>query len=450
MQAHYSNRKIFGDDNELLLIEQVQTDGKKVWMYYEYLRYGILDTSDRPSSYVGLSVITDTLCADAKLMLDLCRKAFNKYLVGKLLQPKDGTFQISDALSAQENVRVEIENSFADILVKYQDLGMLEDVPVSASPMPYQPLSLNNEKQVLCRLNPVDATPAKIKEQIQAGKKVAVSDNYPTLAQRQFVDEKTRIAGELASCKTRLAETKASLDHANKQAVDVRSQNRKLQDEIVTLKEGNNRNSKKLQDELDREKRKFEETIKKYEAKGNYAMQVQLDEIKAMLQVRQQKPIVPRLAPFGPERRGKGIVPGSGPFVPERRGKGIPKTMIFVVALVIVVILAVVLSVSMCSGDEKNPGKSGEKDNVEYVEETSDNAVSWPSSPSIVNKKTLDNSSSGQDTGEKEEPLPKHDAGKDKKAGDGDKDDRQRTVAEPDDEERPLDITPKSENVHEE
>lgn len=386
IQSHYANRKLFGNDKELLLIEQVKTPDNKACIYYQYLLYGICDASDREESFFGLTVVTDTLCADANLMFDLCRKALNKYVIGKILQPKGGTYKVSAILSTQESVRKEIDNFFAKVLVTYQDFGILEDVPVAPSSSSHQPVSLNNEKQVLCRLNPNDAAPAKITEHIKAGKKVAVSNCYPSLAQQRMVEEAKRVENELASCKTQLADTKSSLAEVKKQATDAIQKKQQLQGEINDIRAENNRDSQKLQAEIDRLKREHEAEISKYKGQGNYPVQKQLDEINAKLnqvlsQNRTAQPPKLQKGQMWKTKKGKREQQehANPDFPVSDRNK---RFYIIGLAFVLVIIIIVLLSVSMCSGDEKD--KKEEKEKREYYY-NHDDTTSSQAKPLIFN-----------------------------------------------------------------
>ena len=359
MEPQYSNRDFLSEDKEVLLIEKVACEGGKIWAYYEYLRYGIIDAADRENSFYGITLVTDSVCTDIPLLLCLFRTSFNKYIIGTGLQPKGDTFKVVATADADALYK-KVEDFFVKILSAYQDFGLLSEVPCTSAPQPYKPLSLNNEKQVLTRINPEDITPATVQSVLSSGKKIAVSDRYPALALRHLVEEKEKLNATLHTTQNRLDEAQSSLSNAKKQNVADKTEIASLRQKVDALSKDADDRTRKLQVELDCQKKEYEDKLKKYAGTGNYSTQQQLDKIVAMLMAYSKPEYESKFAKNNRVRKQSAQITDIETGQKNKSGfennkvHRLPWSLIACIAVVLVCIGVLLLSLHKCGADKDN------------------------------------------------------------------------------------------------
>lgn len=299
LQCHYNNSKIFGDLDEVFLLEMTQVPGKAPLVYYQYLRYkGVKDRAGRTPSVFGVTIATDTFCPDSEMMLSLCRDIFQKCVVGgKLLSMSaDGSITwLCNTLSdpQAESVHKDAEDKLVRILTAYQNSGMLTDMPVAGWAVT-PPLSLNNEAQILVKMNPSDVTGASLMSLLKTGKKVAVCNQFPPKVAEQAVAaaERSRLQAETtaASLSSQLEEARSGNSVLTAKLKELNDEKTVLGKKLAeaTTSTGKKENGLKmhiqeLQKQLEDKDAKHEAQLRKYKAEGNYSCQDQLDRINAKL-----------------------------------------------------------------------------------------------------------------------------------------------------------------------
>lgn len=292
-EAHYNNRKIFSSISELLLIETAQSPQGKPYIYYQYLRYkGVMDTMKRPDSVFAVNIATDTFYPDAATMFSLCRDIFRRCVVGGgiLSMDADGTITwVMSSFAGADNVLLDAENKVVDIVTAYNDTGMLGDVAIGGW-QSSAPLSLNNETQLLVRINPSDVNPNELASLVKAGKKVAISSEFPTksaeklvnnakAAQQKAESEATSLSGRLDDAENRIASLSGTIADNKSEIESLKRQLKEANASGGKKERMHKAEMEKLRQQLSESQKLRAAEIKKYEAQGNYSCQQQLDMI---------------------------------------------------------------------------------------------------------------------------------------------------------------------------
>ena len=290
LDTHYNNRGIFGNETEVLLIETAKKPDTPTLVYYQYLRYkGVMDVAGRENSVFGVSLATDTFCPDTGMIFSLFRGIFEKCVIGGKIVTRqaNGTLQTTMGLLQQaEETLKQAEEKIVNILTAYLNQGLLSDMAIkgwAVSP----PLSSNNKSQLLVRLNPGDATGESLASLLKAGKKVAVSADFPLQSVKKQIDE-ANAAVQLARNEAAALSTQVAA-----QSTTISSQKQELADLKKELREASasvGKKERKLKDDIERLQKQIQENeqahqaeLKKFQAQGNVSCQQQLDSIRANL-----------------------------------------------------------------------------------------------------------------------------------------------------------------------
>lgn len=352
LQCHYNNSKIFGDLDEVFLLEMTQVPGKAPLVYYQYLRYkGVKDRAGRTPSVFGVTIATDTFCPDSEMMLSLCRDIFQKCVVGgKLLSMSaDGSITwlcntLSDPQAAAAHK--DAEDRLVKILTAYQNSGMLTDMPVSGWTVS-QPLSLNNEAQLLVKMNPSDVNGHELASLLKSGKKVAIAGDFPPKSAQRAIDQAN--SAKLAAEKN-AASLSASLDASRNEVARLSSEKAALSKDLADSR----KQSADLTRELETLKAQQKTMLSRYEAKGNYSCQQQLNDLKTRLDA---------LAP------GRNPIPDGGQGSKRPLGQ-----WILVCSASAILLMALAFFLGRCSSsDKKESGQEGE--NKEQAEGNKDQTI---------------------------------------------------------------------------
>lgn len=334
MEVQYSNCKFQVEDKENLLIEKVACEGGKTWVYYEYQRYDIMDTADRFPSFYSINLVTDSLCTDIPWLLCLFRTSFDKYIVGTGLTPVGNKFKVVASADAALLCK-KVEDFFVKILGTYRDSGLLSEVPCTPITQQYRPLTQSNERQVLTRVNTEDITATLVQSVLASGKKLAVSDQYASRAMQHFVDEKERLNVQLSAKQTQLVDTQNLLATAKKQNAVDKAEIDTLKQKVNALTADVDNKTRKIRDDFERQKKEYEEKLKKYSGTGNYSTQQQLDKIVALLEA-PQRPQNPTIVEKPDKKLGK-----------------LTRTLIAWIGIVLICINTLLLCLSRCEEGDK-------------------------------------------------------------------------------------------------
>lgn len=352
LERHYDNSKLFDDLDEVFLLETTQTPGKAPLVYYQYLRYkGVKDRAGRTPSVFGVTIATDTFCPDSEMMLSLCRDIFHKCVVaGKLLaMSTDGSITwLCNTLSDPQAMAVhkDAEDKLVKILTAYKNSGMLTDMPVAGwtvSP----PLSLNNEAQLLVKMNPSDVNGHELASLLKSGKKVAIASDFPPKSAQRAIDQAN--SAKLAAEKN-AASLSASLDASRNEVARLSSEKAALSKDLTDSR----KQSAGLTRELETLKAQQKTMLSRYEAKGNYSCQQQLNDLKARLDA---------------------LAPGRNPMPDGGQGPKRPLWQwILVCAASAILLMALAFFLGRCSSsDKKESGQEGE--NKEQAEGNKDQTI---------------------------------------------------------------------------
>lgn len=300
LEAHYDNCKLFGDLDEVFLIETAKrAPGVSPLVYYQYLRCkGVKDRAGRTPSVFGVTIATDTFCPDYEMMLSLCRDIFHKCVVGgKLLTMNaDGSITwLCNTLSDPQAVtaRQDAEDKLVKIIIAYQNSGMLTDSPVAGwTVSPH--LSGNNEAQLLVKMNPSDLNGQELASLLKAGKKVAVSGCYdPKSVHAKIAQANTEREAAMNEAKS----LRASLEQSRNENVKLSEKAKSLDNELRESRNSGSKQSKQLKEkiealetQLQTQKDGHKKELEKYKAEGNYACQKQLDDLAKQMSLLSSRP----------------------------------------------------------------------------------------------------------------------------------------------------------------
>lgn len=366
LKCHYNNSKIFGDLDEVFLLEMTQAPGKAPLVLYQYLRYkGVKDRAGRTPSVFGVTVATDTFCPDSEMMLSLCRDIFHKCVVGgKLLaMSADGSITwLCNTLSDPQAVAThkDAEAKLVRILTAYQNSGMLTDMPVAGWAVT-PALSLNNEAQLLVKMNPSDVNGPELASLLKSGKKVAVAGGFPPMSAQRAIDRAN--SAKLAAEKN-AASLSSSLELSRNEVSRLSSEMSLLSKDLADSR----RQYADRTSELETLKTQQKTMLSRYEAKGNYSCQQQLNDLKA------------RLDALNPSHTGKQQSKGPGnPPPPQPRLK--PWIPLAAAAAILLCALSFILG-RYTSEDKLQPGRND--DDKSLVDETSNHETAKPDNEKLI------------------------------------------------------------------
>ena len=276
LKPQYDNaHHIFGGKDEVFLIENVRTTQNKPLITYSYLRCnGVIDTSGRPKSFVSVIIATDTFCPDYMMMFSLCRDIFYQSVIGGKLLSLGPNGAISWLCNSFEDpyaitIHRQAEDRLVNILTAYKQNGMLKDTPIAGwavSPG----LDANNQDRLIVKMNPSDVTDSELENILKSGKKVAIAADYPPKSAQRAIEQANNAQKEAERHAASLA---SSLEQSRNEVSRLSLEKSGLSKELTETKKQANDLTKQLKDEKERQKT----LLSKYEAKGNYSCQQQLN-----------------------------------------------------------------------------------------------------------------------------------------------------------------------------
>lgn len=363
LQAHYSNREIFKNLDEILLLETVRSTGGATFIYYQYLHYrGMRDTSGRDGSVFGITIAADFFIADIEIVLSLCRDIFQRCVIEEGILKKDANgnyswkcqgLSNSDAIAAYNLA----EQKMVNVLRAY-DLQPINITNWQSRGV----LGGQNTIQILRKLNPSDVNPQVLEPLLKEGLKVAISDAYPTKnaqvqietanREREVAERKvSEISRDLNNEKNKNTDLQRRYDILSSEKDDLsqqledakRSESNKTQQLKTQLKE--------RQRDIDELNRKHQEELSKYKAEGNYSCQNQLNEIRDLL------------------TGGRPETNVSSHVKSQQTDKPLMKWIAIVAAAIIMLLLGVLFGYLVFSNENTNDVDDFDEEQMEYQSE---------------------------------------------------------------------------------
>lgn len=177
----FYGQSLGGNDKSQMYVDIRQYDGRTS-SYYTYKQDKTIDnTNNRPGGYCAITLrIDDYYYADIQNMFNLLKAAFDKYLVGSILERKaDGYRFIVSKIEQRQDILRTLEGEIQNYLMNFSSNSDFIPLPLSSG----VPNTTQGQARII---NFIDATPTLVKSYIAAQSRIIVSMSCATSKELQI------------------------------------------------------------------------------------------------------------------------------------------------------------------------------------------------------------------------------------------------------------------------
>ena len=168
------------DGKSQMYVDIRQYDGRTS-SYYTYKQDKTKDSNNRAGGYCAITIRVDNYYyADIQNMFNLLKAAFDKYLVGSILESKSDEYQfVVSKIEQKQDFLRKLEGDIQNYLMNFSSDSDFIPLPLSAG----VPNAAQGQARII---NLVDATPALVKSHIAAQNRIIVSMSCATIKELQI------------------------------------------------------------------------------------------------------------------------------------------------------------------------------------------------------------------------------------------------------------------------